>query len=198
MSSVQVDQPRHSTILGSFSNPPIYVIHDLDSHLTFFQSFQICSLFGRVRIHGYHLPPGTFVSTFNYRTNTPLSIESIPSTTSTSKSFEEIRSVIDDEQLAALALSRVEEKGGDILLLRREPKNDSLFMKTIREHRTFKHWFTEKSNVSNGDPWKQLENDLHIRWIESTNQTVIMPREQFVSTADHVLEQWLKKSPGGK
>lgn len=127
-----------------------------------------------------------------------MSIQSIPSTTTISKSFEEIRSIIDDEPLATLALARVEEKGGDILLLRREPTNDSLFMKTIREHRTFKPWFTEKSNVVNSDPWKQLENDLHIRWIESTNQTVIIPREEFVSTADHVLKQWLAKSLGGK
>ena len=186
-------------ILGSISNPPTYVIHYRDSQLTFVQSFQICSLFGRVRIHGYHLPPCTFVSLYNYRTNSPLSIESIPSSNTTvSKSLSEIRSVIDDEQLATLALACVEEKGGDILLLRRESTENSLFMRTIREHRIYKNWFAEQLNSSRRDPWRQLENDLHIRWIESTDQTVIIPREEFISTADRIITQWLNRSPGGK
>lgn len=97
-----------------------------------------------------------------------------------------------------LALSSVEEKGGDILLLRRESTDDSLFMKTIREHRIYKNWFAEKYNSVGRDSWRQLESDLHIRWIESTEQTVIIPREEFISTADHVINQWLKRDPAGK
>ncbi|CAF3350140.1 unnamed protein product [Rotaria socialis] len=54
--------PAKSSVLGSFSEPPTYVVHFLDSHLTFQQSFQICSLFGRVRIHGCHIRPATFYS----------------------------------------------------------------------------------------------------------------------------------------
>ena len=81
------------------------------------------------------------------------------------KSLQELNSLIPDEQLAQLALLNVEEKGGDILLLRKDPIHDSLFLKTIREHRMYSQWFLEKYQSLNKDPWRQLERDLHIRLI---------------------------------
>ncbi|CAF3501099.1 unnamed protein product [Rotaria sp. Silwood1] len=181
--------PRYSLILGSFSEPPTYVIHFLDSHLTFLQSFQICSLFGRVRIHGYTLHPLTFYSVYNYRTNSPVSIEFINSETTIP--LLDIKSLISDIQLADNALLNVEQKGGDILLIRKESNNDSLFIKTMREHQFYKNWFSENYNLFERDNWKQLEQNLHIRLIETTDQIAVIPRKEFVSTADHIINRWL-------
>ncbi|CAF4632019.1 unnamed protein product [Rotaria sp. Silwood1] len=181
--------PRYSLILGSFSEPPTYVIHFLDSHLTFLQSFQICSLFGRVRIHGYTLHPLTFYSVYNYRTNSPVSIEFINSETAIP--LLDIKSLISDIQLADNALLNVEQKGGDILLIRKESNNDSLFIKTMREHQFYKNWFSENYNLFERDNWKQLEQNLHIRLIETTDQIAVIPRKEFVSTADHIINRWL-------
>ncbi|CAF3188101.1 unnamed protein product [Rotaria sp. Silwood2] len=179
-------------ILGSFSEPPTYVIHFLDSHLTFLQSFQICSLFGRVRIHGYTLPPLKFYSVYNYSTNSPLAIEFINSKTTISLS--DIKSLISDVQLAGNALFNVEKKGGDILLIRQEPNNESLFIKIMREHRSYKNWFLESYNLFEQDKWKQLEQNLYIRLIETTDKTSIIPRQEFVSTADHIINRWLNET----
>jgi hypothetical protein len=187
----------YSIILGSFSNPPTYVIHYLDPHLTFYQNFQLCSLYGRIRIHGHNLPSSTFYSISNYRINTPLAIEYIPPTMTITKSLQEIKSFIPDDQLAQSVLSNVQEKGGDILLLRKDPNNDSLFMKTIREHHMYSQWFLEKDHLIEDDRWRQLEKDLQIRLIETTDQTAIISREQFITTTDHIITRWLNETTEG-
>ena len=167
----------------------------LDTHLTFLQGFQICSLFGQVRIHGYKLRPLTFYSVYNYRTNCPLSIEFISSITTLP--VPDIKSLIDDVQLAADALLNVQQKGGDIILLRKEPKNDSLFIKTIREHQFYKRWFSERYQLFLGDKWKQLEEELHVRLIETTDQTAVIPREEFALVVDRVINRWFDETTEG-
>ncbi|CAF1258656.1 unnamed protein product [Rotaria sordida] len=189
--------PRYSLILGSFSEPPTYVIHFLDSHLTFLQSFQICSLFGRVRIHGYTLHPSTFYSVYNYRTNSPVSIEFINSnttTTTTTTFLPDIKSFISDIQLADNALFNVQQKGGDIILIRKESNNDLSFINIMREHQTYKNWFLESYNLFEQDKWKQLEQNLHIRLIETTDQIAVIPREVYISTVDHIINRWLNET----
>jgi polynucleotide 5'-kinase involved in rRNA processing len=109
-------------------------------------------------------------------------------------SLHDIKSFISDNQLAESALSHIQQKGGDILLMRKEAKNDSLFIRTIREHRLFKKWFAEDYSLSEGDKWKELEKDLHIRLIETTDETVIIPREQFIQATDHILQRWLNET----
>jgi hypothetical protein len=153
-------------------------------------------LFGRVLIHGNNLHPLRFYSIFNYRINSPLSIEFVTSTTTTS-SFEDIKRLIPDVQLAEYAFSRVQQKGGDILLIRKEVKNDSLFIKTIREHRSYSNWFLEKYQLFQGDKWRQLERDLHIRLIETTDRTAIVSHEQFITTTDHIINRWMKEATEG-
>ena len=188
----------NSIVLGSFSNPSTYVIHFLDSHLTFYQNFQLCSLYGRTRIHGYELPPSTFYSTSNYRTNTPLAIEYLPPTMTITKSLEDIKAFIPDDQLAKTALDNLEQKGGDILLFRRDPDSTSLFMKTIREHRIYGQLFSEKHHFFGDNQWRQFEKDLQIRLIETTNQTAVIPRDEFITTADRIIARWLNETTEGK
>jgi hypothetical protein len=100
--------------------------------------------------------------------------------------------------LAENALYNVQQKGGDILLIRKESKNDSLFIKTIREHRIYSKWFLEKYNSFHDDKWRQLEQDLYIRLIETTDQTAVLAREQFISTADHIINRWLNEAKEGR
>lgn len=187
--------PCNSLILGTFSDPPTYVIHYLDTHLTVLQSFQICSLFGRIRVHGYNLHPSTYYSIHNYRTNHPISIEYNPSITN---SLQDIISLIPDIQLAKRAFNHVQEKGGDIILVRKEPNNDSLFIKTIREHHMYRDWFLEKFSLFQNDQWRELEKNLHVRLIETTNKTAIMPSEEFIKTTDHIINRWLNETTEGK
>jgi hypothetical protein len=75
--------------------------------------------------------------------------------------------------------------------------NDSLFIKTIREHRLYSNWFLEKHKLFEGDKWRQLEQDLHLRLIETTGRTAIIPCEQFISTTDHIIKRWLKETTEG-
>jgi len=114
------------------------------------------------------------------------------------RSLQEIKSFIHDSQLAEYALLNVEQKGGDILLIRKEPTNDSLFIKTIREHRTYSNWFLEKYIFFEEDKWRQLEKNLHLRLIETIDQKVVIPREQFILTADHIINRWLNETTEGK
>ncbi|CAF4353833.1 unnamed protein product, partial [Rotaria magnacalcarata] len=55
-----------------------------------------------------------------------------------------IKAFISDTQLAENALINIQQKGGDILLLRKEPNNDSLFIQTIREHQSYRKFFSEE------------------------------------------------------
>jgi polynucleotide 5'-kinase involved in rRNA processing len=110
------------------------------------------------------------------------------------KSLEEIKSFIHDDQLAKSALANVQEKGGDILLLRKDPNNDSLFMKMIREHRTYSQWFVEKYHSFEEDQWRELEKNLQIRLIETTDQTAVISREQFILTTDRIINRWLNET----
>jgi hypothetical protein len=183
-------------ILGSFSNPPTYVVHLLDTHLTIQQSFQLCSLFGGIRLHGHVLRPCTYYSVHNYRTNSSLPIELISSTTGVT--LQDISSMIPNIQLAQSVVSHIQEKGGDILLIRREPKNDSLFMKTIREHRLYSKWFVETYQFFAGDQWRQMEQDLHIRLVKTSEPSAIIVREEFISTADRIINRWLTEATEGK
>ncbi len=121
----------------------------------------------------------------------------VPSTTITT-SLQDITSFIQNVQLAENALYNVQKKGGDILLIRKESKNDSLFIKTIREHRIYSKWFLEKYNFFQDDKWRQLEQDLYIRLIETTDQTAVIAREQFISTVDYIINRWLNEAKEGK
>jgi len=112
--------------------------------------------------------------------------------------LQDIKSFISDIQLAEHAFLNVQQKGGDIILIRKEPKNDSLFIKTIREHRTYSNWFLEKYSLFKGDKWRELEKDLHIRLIETTDKTAIIPHEQFILTTDHIIKRWLNETTEGK
>jgi hypothetical protein len=111
--------------------------------------------------------------------------------------LQDIKSIIPDVLLADYALFNVQQKGGDILLIRKEVMNDSLFIKTIREHRLYSNWFLEKHILFEGDKWRQLEQDLHLRLIETTDRTAIIPCEQFISTTDHIIKRWLKETTEG-
>ncbi|UJR14344.1 hypothetical protein I4U23_001340 [Adineta vaga] len=185
---------HQSNILGSFSNPPTYVIHFLDTHLTFLQSFQICSLFGRVRIHGHTLRPSVYYSIYNYRTNTALPMEFIPSVITMNINLQDIKSMIPNEQLAENIASHVRQKGGDILLIRNESTNDSLFIQTIRKHRFYSKLFMENYQFFSQDKWKQMEQDLQIRFIETSNSNAIIPRNEFISTIDRIINRWLSET----
>jgi hypothetical protein len=112
--------------------------------------------------------------------------------------LENIKLFISDIQLAEYAFFNVQQKGGDIILIRKEPKNDSLFIKTIRQHRTYSNWFLEKYSLFEKDKWRQLEKDLYIRLIETTDKTVIIPREQFILTTDHIIKRWLNETTESK
>lgn len=183
-------------ILGSFSDPPTYIVHFIDPHLTILQSFQVCSLFGQVRIHGHNLRPLQFYSVYNYRTNSSLPMELVTSRTSTLSM--DIRSVISDAKLADDALAHVQQKGGDILLLRRDPINDSLLIKTLREHRFYSNCFLERHGFVADEKWRQLEQHFHIRLTKFNAQTSIFPHQQFSSTADHIIDQWQNEARAGK
>ena len=175
-------------ILGSFSDPPTYVIHFLDTHLTLLQNYQICSLFGRVRIHGYNLNPLNYYSVYNYRTNTALPIEFCPQTTTT---LVDVKTVIPDEQLAEDVVARVQQNGGDILLIRKESNEQSLFLKTMREHRFYSKWFMENYQIYPQNQWRQMELGLQVRLIETTSSNAVIPREEFLSTIDRIISRWL-------
>ena len=112
--------------------------------------------------------------------------------------MSDVKSLIHDVQLAEYALFNVEQKGGDILLIRKEVKNDSLFIKTIREHRSYSNWFLEKYKLFEGDKWRELEQDFHIRLIETTDQTAVIPREQFITTTDRIIHRWMTETTEGK
>lgn len=190
--------PRHSSILGFSSASSTYVIHLLDSHLTWAQSVQVCSLLGRARVHGHKLRPWTFYSINNYRTNSLTPIESVPSTSTVNLSLEELESFIGDPQLADNALAAVQSQGGDLLLLRKIPDQESLFLKTLREQQSYSHWFSEKYHLGEEGDWRQCERDLHVRLIEATDPTVIAASEQCVAAADRVIARWKNESTQGK
>lgn len=137
-----------------------------------------------------------FYSVYNYRTNSPLSIEFIDSIATVS--VPDLKSIIPDSKLADDILVNVEEKGGDVLLLRKETNNESLFIQTLREHQLYEKWFTEEYHDCVIDQWRQLEKDLYIRLIETTDQSSVIPRQEFISTADHVIHRWLSESKEGK
>ena len=151
--------------------------------------FQICSLFGRVRIHGYDLPRLTFHSVHNYRTNSTLPIELVPPS-STPPSLPEIESLVSDRRLAEHALHLVQQHGGDIVLLRSEPSTGSSFIKAVRSHPNYGYWFSETYPTSEDDPWRRLEKALDIRLIETTAENSVVPSPQFISTADHLIHRW--------
>ena len=154
-------------------------------------AFQICSLFGRVRIHGYDLPPLTFHSVHNYRTNGFLPIELIRSSSSTPPSLLSIQSLLSDRRLAEHALNLVQQHGGDIVLLRSEPSTASSFIKAVRAHPNYSYWFSNtRSTFGDIDPWRRLENSLDVRLIETIPEKSVIPSPQFVSTADHVIHRW--------
>ena len=190
--------PRHSSILGFSSASSTYVIHLLDSHLTWKQSVQVCSILGRVRVHGYNLRPQTFYSIHNYRTNSLTSIESVSSTSTADPSLEELQSFIGDRQLAENALSAVQRQGGDLLLLRKLSNTESLFLRTIRDHQQYSHWFSEQYQPTEDGHWSECERDLHVRLIEETDPTVIAPSEQCVATVDRIIHRWKSESTPGK
>ena len=185
-----------SVVLGSFADPLTYVIHHLDSHLTFAQTFQICSLFGRVRILGFDLQPLTFYTVSNYRTNSLLAIE-LNSSSTTATSIEQIQSLIPIDQLAQTAFENVEEKNGDIILIRQDPTINPFFFRILREHQFYNQIFSERYPNSQKTPWEQLEKDLYIRLNETNEQTTIVPREDFVQTTDHIINRWLNETTNG-
>ena len=61
----------------------------------------------------------------------------------------------------------------------------------------YSNWFLEKYKSFEGDKWRQLEQDFHIRLIETTDQTAIIPREQFILTTDHIINRWLNEATEG-
>ncbi|CAF1566879.1 unnamed protein product [Adineta steineri] len=154
--------------------------------------FQVCSLFGRIRIHGYNLRPLIYYSVYNYRTNSPLSIEFISQIKYPSQ--QDINLFIPDMQISENIIFKVNEKGGDVLLIRKEPKNDSLFIKIIREHRMYSNWFLEKYLCFQGGRWTHLDHDLHIRLIETTYETTVNPSEELIAKTNHVIRRWINET----
>ncbi|CAF5005297.1 unnamed protein product, partial [Rotaria socialis] len=109
-------------------------------------------------------------------------------------SLSDIKSFISDAQLAENALINIQKKGGDILLLRKEPNNNSLFIQTIREHQSYRIFFSEEYKLPGINKWMQLEQDLYIRLIETTDQTAVIPREEFISITDKIIKRWLNEA----
>lgn len=182
-------------ILGSFPNPLTYVIHQLDTQLTFAQSFQICSLFGRIRIHGFDLQPLNFYTVSNYRTNSLISIELKSS--STSISIEQIKKLIPIDELAESAFENVQQNSGDIILIRQDSTMNPSFLQILREHQFYGQVFAERFSTTQKNPWQQFEKDLYVRLTETNEQTTIVPRNEFVKTTDHIINRWLNETTNG-
>lgn len=109
-------------------------------------------------------------------------------------SLENIQSLIPDIHLAEKVYRDIQDKHGDILLIRNELNNNSLFPKIIREHRIYHDWFFENYSLFQTNLWNELEKNLQIRLIETNNQTVIAPSEQFCQTKDRIIQRWLNES----
>ena len=182
--------PHNSSIITYTPPSSTYVLSFVDQHLTWTQSVQVCSVLGRVCIHGYVLRPFQFYSIHNYRTNRPLTMELLPPLKKLVVS-PEIQALLDEYGISERVLNEIEQKDGDLVLIRKYPTENSLFLQTMRDNQMFSQWFTEKySFFESQTSWRQLEHDLHIRLIEPDAQSVVLPSDQFTTAADRIIRRW--------
>lgn len=166
----------------------------IDPHLTWTQTAQICSIFGRVTVHGYVLRPLTFYTIHNYRTNRPLTINLLPSTDALTISSD-IRKFLEEYQIDEKRLNTITSENGDLLLIRRFPIEQQSFLKMMQDNQFYSRWFSEKySTIEALVNWRQIERDLHIRFTEPSPQNAVVPNTQFIEAADQIIRQWKERT----
>ena len=170
------------------------MLHFVDPHLTWTQTAQVCSVFGRVSVHGYTLRPLTFYTVYNYRTHRPLAMNLLPSTDPLTIS-PEIHRFLDEYRIDESTLSSLAQQPGDLLLIRRCPADDRSFLRFMQENQIHSRWFSEKYSVFEAEiGWKRIEQDLQIRFTEPNPQSAVLPNKKFIEVADHIIQNWKERA----
>lgn len=154
---------------------------------------------GVTRVFGYHLRPLEIYSIFNYRTNSIIPIEySQASEQRNELKLSDVQDFVKDQVLAEKALSKLQNDGGDLLLVQRLADGENSFLDTIKQHSNYSSWFIDETNASDSEnEWSQLERTCSIRFTETNEQTSILSYIEAQQVAQSIVDRWKNETDTG-